>query len=118
MAYSDRSPGLEATLPHWAQSRFAVRVPALIAFTYACVVVVYLLELPLWLMFLGFPPYLLACVATFYELRENGRSGWWIVLMVANINLGPTWLGLSVGVLVNLVPVVIALRARQTRLAE
>jgi hypothetical protein len=118
MAYSDRSVGLEAELPHWVQSRFAVRVPALIAFTYACVVVVYLLELPRWLMLFGIPPYLLAAIATFYELRENGRSGWWILLMLANINLGPTWLGLSVGALINLVPVVIALHARQTRLAE
>lgn len=118
MAYSDRSPGLEAELPHWVQSRFAVRVSALIAFTYACVVVVYLLGLPQWLMFLGFPPYLLAVVATFYELRENGRSGWWIVLMVANINLGPAWLGLTVGALINLVPVVVAIRAGQDRTAD
>lgn len=117
MAYSDRSTGLEAALPHWAQSRFAVRVPALIAFSLAWIVTVHLLELSQWMVLLGLPPYLLATIATFHELRENGRSGWWILLMVAHINLGPAWLGLSVGVLVNLVPVAMALHARQTRRA-
>jgi hypothetical protein len=111
MAYGNRSPGFEAEIVHWAQHLYHIRVPALLALTYVCVGAVYALGLPLWFLLIGLPPYLLATIATNCELRRKGRSGWWILLMIANVNLGPAWLGILVGIAVNLTPVVLALRS-------
>ena len=111
MAYGNRFPGFEAEIIHWTQHPYYIRVPALLALTYVCVGAVYALGLPLWLLFFGLPPYLLATIATNYELRRKDRSGWWTLLMIANVNLGPAWLGILVGIAVNQTPVVIALRS-------
>jgi hypothetical protein len=111
MAYGNRSPGFEAEIIHWAQHPYHIRVPALLALTHVCVGAVYALGLPLWLLFFGLPPYLLATIATNYELRRKDRSGWWTLLMIANVNLGPAWLGILVGIAVNQTPVVLALRS-------
>ena len=111
MAYGNRSPGFEAEIIHWAQHPYHIRVPALLALTYVCVGAVYALGLPLWLLFFGLPPYLLATIATNYELRRKDRSGWWTLLMIAKVNLGPTWLGILVGIAVNLTPVLLAPRS-------
>lgn len=53
--------------------------------------------------------YLVAVVATFYELEEKGRSGWWILLMMMKIDIGPQWLGLSLGAAINVLPVFLAM---------
>lgn len=117
MAYTKETFGLGVEVVHWAQSRFLLRVPALIAATYALIAVVYLLKLPEWVALVSLIPYLIASSATFYELRANGRSGWWIILMIGHFGLGPKVLGVSVaGVIINLVPVILASqRARNPR---
>lgn len=109
MAYTKESFGLGGEGRHWAQSGFRVWVPAFIAATYAVIAAVHLMKLPEWLVLVGGIPYLIATFATFDELRANGRSGWWIILMIAHFGLGPTVLGIPVvGALINLVPVILA----------
>ncbi|GEM_PF-2769640 len=109
MTYTKKSFDLGGKVVQWAQSRFRVRVPALIAATYALITAVHLMKLPEWLVLIGLIPYLIASFATFYELRANGRSGRWIILMIAHFGLGPTVLGVPVvGVFINFLPVILA----------
>lgn len=68
-----------------------------------------LLSLPSLLLVPAVAIYLIAVVATFYELQDKGRSGWWILLMIAKIHIGPLWLGLSLGAAINLLPVFLAM---------
>ena len=111
MPYTEHSLGLAVELPHWAQENYRWRVPALIATTYALVAVVFLFGLPEWLVLFGLISYLIAALATYNRLREKGRSGWWILLMLAHISLGPKWMGISLaGTLINLVPIMLAWR--------
>jgi len=86
----------------------------LIAVTYAVIAVTFLAGLPDWWLLLGVVPYLIAAAATFYELRENGRSGRWIVLMLVHFNFGPTWFAFLAAALINLVPVILALKPAAT----
>lgn len=59
------------------------------------------------------PFYLYLVVLTFRRLRDIGRSGGWIVLMLLVMNFGPSWDGLAPSILylsnvLHLVPVALA----------
>jgi hypothetical protein len=109
MASRDGNLGIEVELPYWVQQDFRTRVAALLAVTYLIVITVYVADLPPWVILFGMPTYILAAIATYYQLRENGRSGWWILLMIGNFGFGPKILGLPIlGIVINLVPVALA----------
>jgi len=109
MSYSDQSTGFGASLVNWARSPFNVRVPVIVAIALVAIVLVNLLSLSDLLLIPALAIYLVAVVATFHELQEKGRSGWWILLMMAKINIGPLWLGLSLGAVINVLPVFLAM---------
>lgn len=94
---------------NWARNPFNLKVPAIVAITLVSVVLVNLLSLPDLLLIPLLAIYLVAVVATFHELQEKGCSGWWILLMLAKINIGPLWLGLSLGAVINVLPVFLAM---------
>lgn len=109
MASRDENLGLEVELPYWVQQDFRTRVVGLLAVTYLVVITVYFADLPPWVILIGMPTYILAAIATYYQLRENGRSGWWVLLMIGNFSFGPKLLGLPIlGIVINLVPVAMA----------
>ena len=109
MSYTDRLTGFGASVVNWARSPFNVRVPLIVATALVSIVLVNLLSLSDLLLVPALAIYLVAVVATFYELQEKGRSGWWILLMMAKINIGPLWLGLSLGAVINVLPVFLAM---------
>ena len=109
MSYTDRLSGFGASVVNWARSPFNVRVPLIVATALVSIVLVNLLSLSDLLLVPALAIYLVAVVATFYELQEKGRSGWWILLMMAKINIGPLWLGLSLGAVINVLPVFLAM---------
>lgn len=109
MSRSEQSTGFGASLGNWARSSFNVRVPVIVAITLVAIVLVNLLSLSDLLLIPPLAIYLVAVVATFHELKEKGRSGWWILLMMAKINIGPPWLGLSLGAVINVLPVFLAM---------
>ncbi len=84
----------------------------------ASIVLVNLLSLPSLLLVPAVPIYLIVVVATFYELQDKGRSGWWILLMLAKINIGPLWLGLSLGIVINVLPVFLAVLSARRLAAQ
>ena len=58
----------------------------------------------------GLPFYVALVVLTYRRLRDANLSGWWIVLMILVVNLGPHWEGLEpltfhVSHLIHLIPV-------------
>jgi hypothetical protein len=109
MSYSDRLTGFGDSVVNWARSPFNVRVPVIVALALVSIMLVNLLSLPDLLLIPALAIYLVAVVATFYELQGKGRSGWWIILMMAKINIGPLWLGLSLGAVINVLPVFLAI---------
>lgn len=66
-----------------------------------------------WVAVLATLPIFLALVAlTYLRLRNAGLTGWWIVLMILALNVGPRWEGLEpltfhLSHLVHLIPVVL-----------
>ncbi|AOL24359.1 hypothetical protein Ga0102493_11216 [Erythrobacter litoralis] len=111
MASRDGNLGLEVELPYWVQQDFRTRVAGLLAVTYSVAIAAYLTGFPPWVVVFGMPTYILAAIATYYQLRENGRSGWWIILMIGNFGFGPKFLGLPIlGIAMNMVPVIMAWR--------
>lgn len=95
----------------WAQAHYRLAVPGLIAFALGFLVWVKAAGVnDLWLLAVSEPPYLLAVVLTFRRLEAHGRSGWWIILMIAAIRIGPEVYSLTIGVLFNLLPVALAWR--------
>lgn len=109
MSYSDQLSGFGTSVVHWARNPFNVRVPVIVAIVLVSVVFVNLLSLSDLLLIPFLAIYLIAVVATFHELQEKGRSGWWILLMMTKINIGPLWLGLSLGAVINVLPVFLAM---------
>ena len=109
MPYGDRLTDFGASVVNWARSPFDVKVPLIVAIVLASVALVNLLKLPDLLLVPALIIYLVAVVATFYELREKGRSTGWILLMIAQIKIGPLWLGLSLGAVINVMPVFLAM---------
>ena len=109
MSYSDQLNEFGASVVNWARNRFNVRVPVIVAIALVSIVLVNLLSLSDLLLIPTMAIYLVAVVATFHELQEKGRSGWWILLMMTKINIGPLWLGLSLGAVINVLPVFLAM---------
>lgn len=109
MPYSVRLTDFGASLVNWARRPFHIKFPLIVATVFVSVALVNLLKLPDLLLVPALIIYLIAVVATFHELRERGRSGWWIFLMITKINIGPLWLGLSLGAVVTLLRVFLAM---------
>ena len=109
MSYSVRLTDFGASVVNWARNPFHIKVPLIVAIVLVSVALVNLLKLSDLLLVPALIIYLTAVVATFHELRERGRSGWWVLLMITKINIGPLWLGLSLGAVVNLLPVFLAM---------
>ncbi len=82
------------------------------------IVLVNLLSLSDLLLVPALAIYLVAVVATFYELQEKGRSGWWILLMMLKVNIGPLWLGLSLGAVINMLPIFLAMSSARRLYAQ
>jgi hypothetical protein len=101
--------GFGASAVKWARSPFNVRVPVIVALVLVSIVLVNLLGLPDLLLIPALAIYLVAVVATFYELQAKGRSGWWVLFMIAQVKIGPLWLGLSLGAAINVMPVILAM---------
>ena len=109
MSYSDQLNGFGTSVVNWARNPFNVRVPVIVAIALVSIVLVNLLSLSDLLLIPAMAIYLVAVVATFHELQEKGRSGWWIIIMMTKINIGPLWLGLSLGAVINVLPVFLAM---------
>ena len=69
----------------------------------------------------GLPVYVALVVLTYRRLTDANLTGWWIVLMILVINIGPQWDGLEpltfhVSHLIHLIPVALGwlVRAPQT----
>ena len=43
----------------------------------------------------GLPIYVALVVLTYHRLRDARLTGWWIVLMILQLNFGPRWDGLE-----------------------
>lgn len=58
----------------------------------------------------GLPVYVALVILTYHRLQDANLSGWWVVLMILVVNLGPRWDGLEpltfhLSHLLHLVPV-------------
>ena len=95
---------------------------ALIAAMILLPVLLMRLGAPEWVASLaGLPVYVALVVLTWRRLRDADLSGWWIVLMILVVNLGPRWDGpeplvFHVSHLIHLIPVALGwlVRAPQT----
>jgi len=68
----------------------------------------------------GLPVYVALIVLTYRRLRDANLSGWWIVLMILVIDVGPYWEGLEpltfhVSHLIHLIPVALGWLVRAPR---
>lgn len=101
----------------WAQAHYRLAVPGLIALALGFLVWVKAAGAnDLWLLVGSVPPYMLAVALTFRRLEAQGRSGWWILLMIAAIRIGPEVYSLTIGVMLNLLPVALAWRQPEPEL--